>query len=267
MQYTINEERQPEYEAILKNRLGFMLLVARFSEEKRARSFVEKLQSSLGLPLKVREDVELDSIDRKQPFKPFPLFIPDGSSIRVFETREEASINWKVQYHPVQAVFMLGVYYGFFHIINHLAFPLVDINSIAGKLLYGAMGLILSLIVIRILASFSGRIHIVITKEEICTFKKVFGRKTYEHKMNKNDLAVLRSTIEPSNETIIVASRKGIEALNRLIKSFKPREKDIKKMIEVDDIVSIRDEIIRLDVSTLKLIEKLYIDQFILKNL
>ena len=37
MQYTINDRKKPEYEIILKNRFGSMLLVAKFDNEKDAK--------------------------------------------------------------------------------------------------------------------------------------------------------------------------------------------------------------------------------------
>ena len=267
MQYTLNNKRKAEYEIILKNRLGSMLLIAKFNNEKEAKNFAAKMEASLGLPLNIRSDIELDSINRKHPYNPYPLFLPEGSSVNVIERRDGVSISWKVKYHPLQVVFILGIYYGFFHILHFSVIPSGDLNIAAGIVIYTALGILLSLLITALLSSFFGRNYVIISKENIRSFRSFFGRKSGEQQIKKEDIAIIRSTIEPTNETIIIASRKGIGALNNLLKKFVLGTKDIKKVLEIDDIISIKDEIIRVDVSTLRLVEKLYIDQFILKNL
>ncbi len=266
MQYTLNDKRKPEYEIILKNRLGSMLLVSKFSNEKEARAFSEKMEANLGLPLSVRTDIELDSVNRKHPYNPYPLFLPDGSTVKTAENRNSVSISWKVKYHPLQVAFILGFYYGFFHILHFSLIPAAGVNMIGVIVIYTTLGILLSLLISALLSSLVNRYYITVSKDEIHTYHTLFGKKTGEIKMKKEDIAIIRSTIEPSNETIIIASRKGIGALNNLLKKFVFGVKDIKKILEIEEIISIRDEIIRLDVSTLSLIEKLYIDQFILKN-
>lgn len=267
MQYTISSKRKAEYEIILKNRLGSMLLLAKFNDEAEAKKFSEKMEASLGLPLIIRNDIELDAVNRKHPFNPYPLVLPDGSSVKVTEQRDSISVSWKVKYHPLQVVFILGVYYGFFHILHFSIIPSGGINMIAGIIIYTTLGILLSLLITVLLSSFFGRYFVIISKDEIRTFYQAFGRKSREQQMKKENIAIIRSTIEPTNETIIIASRKGIMALNNLLKNFVLGTRDIKKILEIEDIISIKDEIIRLDVSTLRLVEKLYIDQFILKNL
>lgn len=266
MQYTINDRKKPEYEIILKNRFGSMLLVAKFDNEKDAKKFSQKMESTVGLPLTCRNEIELDSINRKHPFNPYPLFLPDNSGVLTAETRDSASISWKVKYHPFQVGFILGIYYGFFHILHFSIIPFGELNALSIIVIYTAMGILLSLIITVILFSFFGRYYVIVGREEITTYHQVFGRKYHEQQMKKDDVAIIRSTIDPENETFIIASRKGIGALNNLLKNYTRGRKKIKEMIEIDDVIKLRDEIFRLDVSTLSLVEKLYIDQFILKN-
>lgn len=266
MQYTINDNKQPEYEIILKNRFGSMLLVAKFDKEKEAKKFSEKMQSIAGLPLVCRNEIQLDSIDRRHPFNPYPLFLPDKSDIQISETRDSATISWKVKYHPFQVGFILGIYYGFFHILHFAVIPFGELNALAIIIIYTALGILLSLIITVILFSFFGRYFVVVGRDEIQVYHKLFGRKYHEQQMKKDDIAIIRSTIDPENETFIIASRKGIGALNNLLKNYTRGRKKIREMIDIDDVIKLRDEIFRLDVSTLRLVEKLYIDQFILKN-
>ncbi|HPS56633.1 MAG TPA: hypothetical protein PK514_00880 [Spirochaetota bacterium] len=266
MQYTINDKKKPEYEIILKNRFGSMLLIAKFDNEKEAKKFAEKFESKIGLPLTCRNEIELDSINRKHPFNPYPLFLPDNTNVKTAETRDTASISWKVKYHPFQVGFILGIYYGFFHILHFSVIPSGDLNALAIIVIYTALGILLSLLITVILFSFFGRYYVVVGKGEIQIYHQVFGRKYNEQQMNKEDVAIIRSTIDPENETIIIASRKGIGALNNLLKNYVHGKKNIKKMIDIDDVINLRDELFRVDVSTLRLVEKLYIDQFILKN-
>lgn len=266
MQYTINDKKKPEYEIILKNRFGSMLLVAKYDNEKDAKKFSQKLESIAGLPLTCRNEIELDSINRKHPFNPYPLFLPETSDIKTAETRDSASISWKVKYHPFHVGFILGIYYGFFHILHFAIIPFGELDALAIIIIYTALGILLSLIITVIIFSFVGRYHVVVGREEIQTYHQIFGRKYHEQLMKKEDVAIIRSTIDPENETIIIASRKGIGALNNLLKNYIRGTKNISKMIDADDVIKLRDEIFRLDVSTLRLVEKLYIDQFILKN-
>ncbi|NLV67065.1 MAG: hypothetical protein GXY14_05245 [Spirochaetes bacterium] len=266
MQYTINDRKKPEYEIILKNRFGSMLLVAKFDNEKEAKKFSEKLQSIADLPLTCRNEIELDSIDRKHPFNPYPLFLPEDSGIKTSETRDTAAISWKVKYHPFQVGFILGIYYGFFHILHFAIIPFGRLDAAAIIVIYTALGILLSIIITVIMFSFFGRYYIVVWREEIQIYHQVFGRKYHEQTMKKEDVAIIRSTIDTENETIIIASRKGIGALNNLLKNYTRGRKKIKEMIDIDDVIKLRDEIFRVDVSTLSLVEKLYIDQFILKN-
>ena len=266
MQYTVNDKRKPEYEIILKNRFGSMLLVAKLNNEAEAKKFAGKMESSLGLPLTCRSEIELDSINRTHPFNPYQLFLPDNTSIKTREDRDSVSISWKVKYHPFQVVFILGIYYGFFHILHFSVIPSGELYALAIIIIYTALGILLSLLITVILFSFFGRHFVVVGKDDIHTYHEVFGRKYNEQHLKKDDVAIIRSTIEPENEIIIIASRKGVGALNNLLKKFVYGTRNIKKILELDDILSLRDEIIRVNISNLRLVEKLYIDQFILKN-
>jgi hypothetical protein len=226
------------------------------------------LQLISDLPLTCRNEIELNAIDRKRPFNPYPLFLPKDSCIKIVETADAAAISWKVKYHPFQVGFMLGIYYGFFHILHFVIIPFGQLDATAIIVIYTALGLLLSILITIIMLSYFGRYYIVMGRDEIQIYYQVFGRKYNEQTMMKEDVAIIRSTINIENERIIIASRKGIGALNSFILSRGSKKmSDIDNAAKfIDDAIKLKDEMFMMDVSTLSLAEKLFIDQFILKN-
>ena len=267
VQYIINRNK-PEYGILLKNRMGALLLVSKFHDEKRAAGFKKKFENAFGLPVtENNKEIPYNMIDHKHPYNPYGVVIPRNSSIRLTERRDSQGVTWKIRYQPLQVAFMFVVYYGFFHIINFAVIPAGKVNVAVGIVVYTVLGVLLSFLITAIISNFFGTHYVLINKESIIYFKKMFGRRFNEVEMKKSDISLIRSSIEFSNEDMIIASIKGIEGLNSLIKRFSPEQEDIRKVVDGKDKTVFRKEILKLNESNLKLSEKLYIEQFILKNL
>jgi len=85
--------------------------------------------------------------------------------------------------------------------------------------------------------------------------------------MKKTDIALVRSSIDLGTEEILVVSKQGVSSLNNLIKKFDLSESNFKNMVDISDLKAFKDEMIRLNVGNMKLAEKLFIEQFVMKNL
>jgi hypothetical protein len=206
-------------------------------------------------------------IDHKHTYDPYSVVLPDNSSIRITERRDSQGITWKIRYHPLQISFMFIIYYGFFHIINFAVVPAGRMDVAAAIVVYTALGVILSFLVVAVAANFFGTHYVIINKESIIHFNKILGRKFNENEINKSDISLIRSSIEFSNEDMVIASKAGVEAVNNLIKRFNSVTRAEKKKVGVKDKNLFKKEIMKLNESNLKLAEKLFIEQFILKNL
>lgn len=266
VQHIINRDT-PEYGVMLKNRMGALLLLAKFHDEKRALSFTKNLEKTIGLQVKINNDIAYDLIDSKHPYDSYNITLQDNSSIKTTERRDSMGLSWKITYHPLQIVFMFGIYYGFFHIINFSIVPFEGANILAAIITYTVLGLLLSILITIVVSTWFGTHHVIINKECIIFFNMMFGRKYAKKEMKKTDISLIRSSIEFSNEEMVIVSRKGIEFLNDLIKKYSYGKKEFKKLMDTKDLAVFKHEIIRLNVSNMKLAEKLYIEQFILKHL
>lgn len=266
IQYLINRDR-PEYEIMLKNRYGSLMLVARIGNETKALSFSSKFEKTMGLRVTKNSELPSDLVDRRHPFSPYAIVIPDNSSMKTIEKRDSAELTWKVKYNPIQVAFLFCIYYGFFHIIHFAAIPSVDINPLAGIVIYTFLGILLSILITVILSFFFGTYHLITGRDSVTYFHKIFGRRYGEMEMKRTDIALVRSSIDLGTEEILIVSKSGINSLNNLIKQFSIGGANFKNMIDISDLKAFKDEMIRLNVRNLKLAEKLYIEQFIMKNL
>ncbi|HNX24518.1 MAG TPA: hypothetical protein PKG60_10755 [Spirochaetota bacterium] len=265
IQYIVNRNK-PEYGILLKNRMGALLLITKFHNEKLAAGFKANFEKTIGLPVKENREIPYDMIDSKHPYNPYGIVLPNNSSIRIIERRDSQDLTWKTKYHPLQIAFMFVVYYGFFHIINFAVVPVAQFNVAVAIVIYTALGVILSFLVTAVISNYFGTHYVIIKKESIIHYDKILGRKLHENEMKKSDISLIRSSIEFSNEDLVIVSRKGIEGVNNLIKKSS-RKKEGNKVADVNDKHLFKEEIIKLNESNLKLAEKLYIEQFILKNI
>lgn len=266
IQYLINRDR-PEHEIMLKNRYGSLMLIARFEDEAGAISFSSKFEKTMGLRVTKNSEIPSDLVDRRRPFSPYEIVIPDNSTIRTSEKRDSVELVWKVRYNPIQIAFLFCIYYGFFHIIHFAVIPFGDIYPMTGIAIYTLLGILLSILITVILAIFFGTYHFISGRDSVTYFHKIFGRKYGEMEMKKTDIALVRSSIELATEEILVVSKNGVNSLNKLIKQFTTGDANFKNMIDISVQKVFKDEMIRLNVSNMKLVEKLYIEQFIMKNL
>lgn len=266
VQHIINRDT-PEFGVMLKNRMGALLLLAKFHDEKKALNFTKRLEKTIGLQVRVNNDIPLDLIDSKHPFEPYKVILPNESKITIKEKKDSMELSWNITYHPLQIVFMFGVYYGFVHIIHFVIVPFKGINVAIAIIIYILLGIILSLLITIIMSTWFRSHNVIINKDTITFYNRMFDRKYAQRIMKKTDISLIRSSIEFSNEEMVIVSKKGLEFLNDLIKKYSYGKKEFKKLMNIQDRIIFKEEIIRLNVSNKKLAEKLYIEQFILKNL
>ncbi len=265
IQYLINREK-PEYEIMLRNRYGSLMLIARFEDEKKALSFSDKFEKTMGLKITQNSELPSDLVEKRKTYNPYAIVLSDNTSIRTIEKRDSVELSWKVKYNPIQIAFLFCIYYGFFHIIHFSAVPAGNINPFVVIIIYTLLGILLSLLITAIFAIFSGTYNFINGRDSITYFHKVFGKRYSEMEMKKSEIALVRSSIDLATEEILIVSKKGISSLNNLIRKFSYGGTDFKNMVDISDLRAFKDDMIRLNVSNLKLAEKLYMEQFIMKN-
>lgn len=266
IQYLINRDK-PEYEIMLRNRYNSLMLVSRFYDEEKALNFAKRFEKAMSLKVTLNTEIPSHLIEKRHAYNPYSIVIPDNSSIKTMERRDFAEISWKVRYNPIQIAFLFCIYYGFFHIIHFSLLPAIDASFMVVTVIDTLLGLLLSFLIIFIVALFSGSYHFIAKKDAVIYFYRLFGRNYSEREMKKSDIALVRSSIDLNTEEILLVSKKGVESLNNLIKQYSVNNSVDKKMVDISDIKAFDSEMMRLKTSTLKLSEKLYIEQFIMKNL
>jgi hypothetical protein len=129
------------------------------------------------------------------------------------------------------------------------------------------LGIILSILLTVIVSNWFQTHNVIIDKGSIVFFNKIFWKKFRETKITKSDIALIRSSVEFSNEDMIIGTFNGVKGLNRYIKKFSENKKDVKNTMDKKSKQVYRKEFIKLNGANLKLGEKLFINQFILKYL
>ena len=265
VQHIINKNK-PEYGILLKNRMGALLLIAKFRREKRAHAFTKELEKTIGLPVTINQEVPYNMIDKTRTHDPYSINLPDSSHIKVIERKEQQELIWHIRYHPLQVVFMFCIFYGFYHIIDAIL-PMCKFNSFITTGIYVIFGIILSILLAVIIYNFFGTHNVIINKDTIVFFKKIFWKKSGEIKITKSDIALIRSSIEFSNEDMVIGTLNGVKGMNSYINKYSENKKHVKKVMNKKSKLIYRREFIKLKATNLKLGEKLFIDQFILKYL
>ncbi|MCL1864218.1 MAG: hypothetical protein FWF73_00205 [Spirochaetes bacterium] len=266
VQRIINKNK-PEFGVLLKNRKGALLLISRFSDEEKTLSFTNELEKTIGLPVTINHEVPYNMIDKTHTHDPYNINLPDNSRIRVIERKEFQELIWNIRYHPLQVVFMFCIYYGFYHIIDIIVLPMYKFNNIITIGVYVILGVILSILLTVVISNLFETHNVIINKDSIVFFNKIFWKKSGEIKIKKADIAFIRSSIEFSNEDMVIGTLNGVNGLNSYINKFSENKKHVKKVMNKKAKQIFRKEFIKLNGTHLKLGEKLFIDQFILKYL
>jgi hypothetical protein len=266
VQRIINKNK-PEYGILLKNRMGALILISRFDNEAEALSFTNELEKTIGLPVTINQEVPYNMIDKTRDHDLYNINLPDSSRIRVIERKELQELIWDIRYHPLQIVFMFCIYYGFYHMINAIVLPMGQFNGIVTIGIYVFLGVILSVLLTVIISNQFVTHNVMINKDSIVFFKKTFWKRTGEIKIAKSDIALIRSSIEFSNEDMVIGTSDGVKGLNKYIKKYSENKKHVKTVMNKKTKQMYRREFIKLKGTNLKLGEKLFIEQFILKYL
>ncbi len=259
IQMIVNKKNKIEYDVLLKNRPGSFIMLARFPDRKRAVLFGEKLQKMLRIELKIN-DTEIPPVFPKvKEFVPIELSLSGNTSILLTERPHSIGISWKTTHHPVQFFFILAVYYGLFHTIHFSIVGLLNPSLLFIIIIYTSMGLIFPLFIVWIIGSLTGRSFFIIYRDGVRAYRKNFGRKRKEVFIYKKDIVMTRNSMDLSNEIFAVGSSKWAEASNKMIAD---RERGIKGRVHIPS-----GSVLRVDTSRLRLIEKLFVEQYILKYL
>lgn len=259
IQLIVNKKNKIEYDVLLKNRPGSFIMLARFPDRRRAVLFGEKLEKLLKVELKVNDTEIPPAFPKDKEFTPFDLALSGATSIQMTERPNSIGISWKTTHHPLQFFFSLAAYYGLFHIINFSAIELLNPSLPWIIVIYSSMGVILSFFLVWIISSITSRHFFIIYRDRIRAYKKSFGRKKKEVFIFKKDIVMTRNSMDLSNESFAVGSSKWAEASNQIVADVAQGNKT---RIQIPS-----GSILRADTSRLRLIEKLFIEQHILKYL
>jgi hypothetical protein len=259
IQKIVNKNSRIEYDVLLKNRPGSFLMLARFPDRNRAVLFGEKLEKLLNLEFKINDNDIPPLFPKEREFTPIDLKLSPGSSVQITERPNSIGISWKTTHHPLQFFFMLAIYYGFLHIINFFVIGFFNPPLSVIIIIFTSMGAILSLFLAWIISSLTARHFFIIYRDRIRAYKKSFGKKKNEVFISKKDIVITRNSMDLSNESFAVGSCQWALVSNRIISEGNSRNK---KNIHIP-----AGSILRADTSRLRLIEKLFIEQHILRHL
>ena len=259
IQKIVNKKSRIEYDVLLKNRPGSFLMLARFPDRERAVLFGEKLQKMLNLELKINDTDIPPLFPKEREFSPIDLSLSPGSSVQITERPNSIGISWKTTHHPLQFFFMLAIYYGFLHIINFFVIGFFNPPLPVIIILYTSMGAILSLFLAWIISSLTAKHFFIIYRDRIRAYKKSFGKKKNEVFIMKKDIVITRNSMDLSNESFAVGGCQWAQISNKIISDQNNLNK---KNIHIPS-----GSILRADTSRLRLKEKLFIEQHILRHL
>ncbi|MCU0846446.1 MAG: hypothetical protein MUD12_01000 [Spirochaetes bacterium] len=259
-----SERLSVSFDISLVNRFGSSLSLANFSNRDRAYDFGKRLQDITGLDLAAESFIKEV---KDAGFRGVPIPVENRAGFKKMDNANLTTLIWKSNYSILQYLLMAAILYGFFHIFNFVLLSEIG-SSGMNAVLYALFGFICAVFLIIMAFNMLGRFYLLVSPDGLEYYSKIFGRKIGERKMARGDVAFIKNTINMTTEGIAVISRQGVGLINRLLKAAREGDESPMKFFSMaDEILSLKDEMLVLNTSSLSISEKLLIEEEILKKM
>jgi len=254
------------FEIHLMNSYGSSLLIAEFSDNRKAVDFARDLQERLGIDILMEEEAINRLLQRRKSGRDLKDLVDrDETSLIIADQGSRKEITWKNRWGLLPNFFFGAILYGFFHISYFVIAPSTDIGFIR-YILFGFIGLIALLFLYTFFVNLLGRPSLTIGSGGITWHTSLMGKWIGRREMDRGDVAVIRNSLNLDDNTITIISRQGLEAMSRLARALKELGEGNRPGFTIlNDIMTLKDEMITIDASALTIADRLFIEQTILR--
>jgi len=259
-----NSSSSSNFEVHLFSNSGSSLFIKNFNTKEKALNFSTDLQKILKLDLQINHNPYLKSkIQQVEKQSARSIDLPPRSSLQKIVQNNVPLYKWKNKITPLFSIALLGVLYGFIHISYFVIRPDSN-NSFAFYIISGFTAFLAFIITITSILNLLGSNYLQINESHVIYFKKFLGKKINVKKVKRQDLAVVKNSLDMKIGTISLLTKNGLEIMKDLGLHIENGKKPDFSM--VSDLISLKDEIIEIDTSSLSMTEKFYIENMILAN-
>jgi hypothetical protein len=174
-------------------------------------------------------------------------------------------LKWNCKKSLFQQFIICIILYGFFHLI-HLAVVPAAGNPVFSGVLYGIIILLVLIVISIIVINAFGTYHLIITGTTIQYHITLFGLKIGNRSMGRINIGLIRNSIGGQDNTIQIVSTKGLDIIRDLMDCFNRQAGLVPDISMAGAIISMKDEMITINVSSLSIKEKWYIEDRIFKK-
>jgi len=259
-----SERLSVSFDVSLVNRFGSSLFLVNFANRDRAYDFGKKLQDITGLDLAAESFIKEG---KDAGYRGISIPVENRAGFKKIDNANLTTLIWKSNYNILQYMLMAAILYGFFHIFYFVLLSEIGFSGMH-TVLYALFGFICAVFLIIMAFNMLGRFFLLVSPDGLEYYSKIFGRKIGTRKMARSDVAFIKNTINMTTEGIAVISRQGVGLINRLLKAAREGDESPMKFFSMaDEILSLKDEMLVLNTSSLSIAEKLLIEEEILKKM
>jgi hypothetical protein len=255
------------YEIILMNEFGSSLHVAEFSEKDQAMTFARNLQDLTGRDLYIDNTPVIKNVKMRDiPAIRLAVDLPEKCRVSRKLVDNTMVLKWKKRFTFFQYFFFVALIYGVFHFFNFVLFS-DEILSLLRHVVYGFAGAALAIVALTVLLTNTGTFVLSIDRDTVSHYWQFMGKWIGYHELKREDILMVKNTFDMNDNHLEVIDRNTLDFLNRLVADFKgtgglkaPAGVVVQKLIQA------RKRIMRLDVSSLSISEKFFIEEMLLRD-
>jgi len=257
---------------MLMSDFGSSMFVNEFAGIEDAREFAGKLKDMLGLDVvenynpfegdrheRARREFRINSMT----FMGIPL--PDRSRVYHVSTGFSSTLIWKSGYNFFHYFLILCIIYGIYHAGIFVLYPVAGPALPLSVITWIAV-ILLCVLFYFMLKNIFDRCVLEISPNGISFCRQFAGRRYAEKEMKRNEIGLVRNSVNTGRESICILSMQGLELINSINARVSGDGEHAAGSTLVEDYNALQEEIIELDVSPLSMKEKLFIEEVIISK-
>jgi hypothetical protein len=255
------------YEISLMSDSGSSLHISDFTDRDKAVAYGKELQKIFRINLITEEDSIRDLLKQRTVHgdRTIKVTLSEKSRLISIPEGESIKVKWNCRNTLIQNFVLLVIIYGFFHLIHFAVVPSTG-NTVVSVVLYGISALLILIVVSIIVMNGIGTYYLIISDTTIQYYINLFGKKTGNRSMNKNEIGMIKNSIGGQNNSIQIMSTKGLAISSKLMDAFSKQASPVPDLSMVGAIYSLKDEMMDINASSLSMREKWYIESLILRK-
>lgn len=255
------------YEISFMSDSGSSLHISDFSDREKAVAYGKEIQKIFRIEVISEEDSIRNLLIRRMVSGDNHMDVSLPEKSRMVATGEGDSIRlkWNCRNTLIQNFVLLIIMYGFFHLIHFAVVPGAG-NAVASAVLYAIVFLLILIVASIMIVNGLGTYHLIISNTTIQYYISLFGKKTGNRPMKKNEIGMIKNSIGGQNNSIQIMSTKALDITRGLTDAFSKQASPGPDLYMVGAIYSLKDEMIDINVSSLSMREKWYIESMIVSK-